>query len=96
MKTYNAPPKSKKAREVWVYFVRKNGEPPITLKKIPNNFKIYYSIEGGGWGMWLADYGNWIDYYNPQSNEINLKRENLFSFIGKQSILSKLAERFLP
>ena len=92
-KIYKAPPKSKKAREVWKYFVRKNGEPPHTLKKVPNNFKKDFSVEGGSWGMWIADYGSWADYYNPHSDEINLKKENLFSFIKKQTILSKLTER---
>ena len=96
MKVYKSAPIAKKARTAWIYFVKKNGESPRKMWKMPNNFKYNYSIEHGGWGLWIAQYITdgleWKDYYDPTTKE-QRKVRNIFDFIGKQGFLSKLRVR---
>lgn len=37
----------------------------------------------------MADYESWRDYYNPQDRD-PMKARNVFEFIGKQSLFSKV------
>jgi hypothetical protein len=89
MTIYTACPVQKTARGVWGYFCKKHGQAPKRLWKMPQCFKKEVSVEAGGWGMWIAEYDGYRDFYDPAKPE-QKPISNVYSFLKKQTILERI------
>lgn len=93
---YRSCPTQKGANAAWKHFVKKNGKRPMSITKLPNNFRSEYSVETGAWGLWVADYGDWKDHYNPIKSSRGDPVRNVFSFIRVQSVLTDAVDAIKP
>lgn len=94
MRIYKKCPTPAAAREAWKYFIRKNDEEPKCIWKMPNNFKKNsLEVDGRAWGLWVADYEEWKDYYDPKKPQ-KLESRNIYEFLGKQTLLDSLTRIF--
>ena len=92
MRIYVSVPQPEAARNAWKHFSKKNGKAPLRLWKMPGCFRKArtYKVEHGAWGLWVADYGEHKDYYDPTLGTAARVERNLFSFLKTQAILANL------
>ena len=89
MKIYKkCPPKKNEAAvKAWKHFVAKNDATPHAMYKRPNCFKKKSErSKATGWGLWLAHYDDYIDYWDP--GKAGEEFRNVYDFIAKQDILN--------
>lgn len=92
MTIYTTCPMHPAAKRAWLHFKRKNAETPKAMWKLPNNFGRGKDIELGGWSNWIADYGDWKDYWDPTQPDRSEVR-NVFDFIKEQTLIDRLIRR---
>lgn len=96
MKRYSRCPTSGPAKQAWMVFFRRHGMAPYAVWKMPNNFveRDQRSYEDGdrAWGYWVADFGDFKDYWDPSQPEA-LKARNVLEFIGRQGLASRLLKK---
>ena len=93
MVVYKFCPMPERAKRAWTHFIRKNGEAPTAMWKMPNGFSTSDpSPERGGLGMWIADYETWKDYWDPNKPE-RAPVKNVMSFIGRQVFIDRTLKK---
>jgi hypothetical protein len=82
-----------RAKRAWAHFIRKNGEAPKAIWKMPNGFSSDEpSPERGAMGMWIADYDSWKDYWDP-NKPAPVPVKNVMSFVGRQVFIERALKK---